>query len=578
MQNPSAFSEFSLSETTLASLEAMGLQTATPIQQQAIPYLLKAEGDFIGLASTGTGKTAAFGIPLIEQIDVNSKAVQALILAPTRELALQVTEQIQKLGKVGKVKTATLYGGSGYRTQKDAVSRGAHIVIATPGRLVDFIEQGAVDLSKIKVLVLDEADEMISMGFQDDLEFILKATHSEDSSSNRAGCKTWLFSATMSREIRRVADNYLQNPFIVEVSSPQKTNENIEQIYYLIKQEYKREVLARILTLHPDFYGIIFCQTKMEVTELEETLMKAGFAVDSLHGDKQQREREYTLKRFRERKVQVLVATDVAARGLDVKELTHVINYSIPREIESYIHRIGRTGRNGQKGIAITMVSPMEVRSLKRLEAVTKAKLVQGKAPKAEDVALNKISSLLAKTNEISAEDEGYRWARELLTELTGAEGSNEVEEAVVDLWARFLVIHYPELMIAHDPVKDLSMEPPRRAGQSGGGRFDRGGGGGRGFGVRSGGGGGRGGPRRDRGGYERSERSSGDYERSDRAASSSADRAPRGDRPERAATGERRERRQDPPGIKRFRPSAGGSKPRSGSSSDRRRDGPRAY
>lgn len=497
MTTPRVFADFNLSESTLASLSEMGLQNPTAIQEQALPILLDGESDFIGLASTGTGKTAAFGIPLIEKTDASLRTVQALILSPTRELAIQVSEQLAKIGRQGKISVTTVYGGTSYRSQKDSLRRGTHFVVATPGRLVDLIKQGAIDLTHIHTLVLDEADEMMSMGFQEELEFILKATHPEKSeASERAACTTWLFSATMSRDVRRVADKFLANPKSVEINKSQGVSDTIEQQYYAIRDEHKTEVISRILELHQDFYGIIFCQTKLEVIELEELLSKRGFSVDSLHGDKQQRERETTLARFRSGKSKVLVATDVAARGLDVRELTHVINHSLPWDVESYIHRIGRTGRNGLKGTAIALIAPDQVRLFHRIQTVTKIQMKKGELPSAEQVALFKIARLVQRFSEVDLESRQYKWALGLLAGFD--ESTTEAENAsgeVSDLWARLLVTHYPELLTDRDPVKELMMDKSssqssgggrfdNRGGRSGGGRFDRGG--------RGGGGGGR--------------------------------------------------------------------------------------
>ncbi|MBC7372110.1 MAG: DEAD/DEAH box helicase, partial [Bdellovibrionaceae bacterium] len=379
---PNSFSVFGLSAPLLKAMDEMGFTSPTPIQEKAIPMLLGPSQDFIGLASTGTGKTGAFGIPLIEKIDANLKSTQGLVLSPTRELAMQVSEQLQKLGKYKGIRVITIYGGSSYRTQIDGVKRGAHIIVATPGRLVDFLEQKIIQLKDVKTLILDEADEMISMGFKDDLEFILKQTHSDEaSSSNRAACRTWLFSATMSKDIRRVADQYLDKPETIEVAKVHGATDLTKQIYYTVKDEHKNEVISRLLQIHDDFHGIIFCQTKMEVIELEDKLKKRGYAAASLHGDKQQKEREVTLRQFRAGEARILVATDVAARGLDVKDLTHVVNHSLPWDVESYVHRIGRTGRNGKEGIAISLVNPRQVSSLRRLQNVTRKTLEKAKIP-----------------------------------------------------------------------------------------------------------------------------------------------------------------------------------------------------
>ncbi|HEY8270400.1 MAG TPA: DEAD/DEAH box helicase [Pseudobdellovibrionaceae bacterium] len=465
----SSFKSYGLSDALIKAMDEMGFTSPTPIQQKAIPMLLGEAQDMIGLASTGTGKTAAFGIPLIEKIDASSKSVQGLVLSPTRELAMQVSDQLQKLGKYKGVRVVTIYGGSSYRTQLEGVKRGAHIVVATPGRLVDFLEQKAVALNNVQTLVLDEADEMISMGFKDDLEFILKNTHNEDAAaSGRAACKTWLFSATMSRDIRRVADTYLEKPQTVEVAKTQGMSELVKQIYFTVKDEHKNEVISRLLQMHDDFHGIIFCQTKMEVIELEDKLQKRGFSVASLHGDKQQREREITLKKFRTGETKVLVATDVAARGLDVKDLTHVINHSLPWDVESYIHRIGRTARNGKEGSAISLINPRQVSSLRRLQNVTKKNLEKGKVPTADEVALLRLQKFMAKLAVVATEGRKYKIALEMFTELVQKDESGLLNLASPELLARVITALHPEMLAEKDYDLDfmkggLEQRPARR-------------------------------------------------------------------------------------------------------------------
>jgi ATP-dependent RNA helicase DeaD len=436
----SSFHSFGLSELLLKAMDEMGFTSPTPIQEKAIPLLLGPAQDFIGLASTGTGKTAAFGVPLIEKIDASSKSTQGLVLSPTRELALQVADQLAKLGKYKNVRVITIYGGASYRTQLEGVKRGAHIIVATPGRLVDFLEQKAIQLSNVQTLILDEADEMISMGFKDDLDFILKCTHAEGVKANeRAACKTWLFSATMSRDIRRVADTYLEKPEMVEVAKATGSSALTKQVYYTVKDENKNEVIGRLLQLHDDFHGIIFCQTKLEVVELEERLQRRGFAVASLHGDKQQREREVTLRRFRSGEAKVLVATDVAARGLDVKDLTHVINHSLPWDVESYIHRIGRTGRAGKEGTAISLINPRQVSSLRRLQTVTKTQLIKGTIPTAAEVAAHRLQKITSQITAVTPDNKKYLAALKLFENISAkqeqTETDSDTETAAVNLF-----------------------------------------------------------------------------------------------------------------------------------------------
>ncbi|MCB0371056.1 MAG: DEAD/DEAH box helicase, partial [Bdellovibrionales bacterium] len=394
-------------------LESIGFTEPTEIQTKAIPYLLKNSGDFIGLAATGTGKTAAFGVPLIENIDATMKTPQALILSPTRELAIQIVDQLKKLSSFKKIKIAAIYGGSSYRKQIEDVKKGVQIVVATPGRLIDLLEQNVFNLHDIKTLVLDEADEMISMGFRDSLEEILKRTHSEDANQEkstskgplRAACKTWLFSATMSPGIKKLTQKYLETPFTIEIQNKGSLSTQITQLYFTVKDNLKLKALTHLLDALPEFYGIIFCETKLLCAEVEEQLTKRGYFVDSLHGDKQQKEREWTLKKFKAKDVKVIVATDVAARGLDVSDLTHVVNFSLPWDVESYVHRIGRTGRNGKTGYSYSLVSPRELSTLRAIHQKTKANLVKGTIPTFKEVITHKLKmasdQLLAFENHI---------------------------------------------------------------------------------------------------------------------------------------------------------------------------------
>lgn len=394
-----SFSTFAISPELIAHLDSIGFTQPTEIQVKAIPYLLTNTGDFIGLAATGTGKTAAFGIPLIENIDISQRTPQALILSPTRELAIQIVDQLKKLSSFKKMKIAPIYGGSSYRKQIDDVKKGVQIIVATPGRLIDLLEQEIFNLHDIKTVILDEADEMISMGFRDSLEEILKRTHSDSANEEkqsskrnvRAACKTWLFSATMSPAIKRLTQQYLETPFTIEIQNKGSLSTQITQLYFTVKEDLKLKALTHLLDALPEFYGIIFCETKLKCAEVEEQLTKRGYFVDSLHGDKQQKEREWTLKKFKAKDVKVIVATDVAARGLDVSDLTHVVNYSLPWDVESYVHRIGRTGRNGKTGYSYSLVSPRELHTLRQIHQKTKANLVKGSIPTFKEVITHKL-------------------------------------------------------------------------------------------------------------------------------------------------------------------------------------------
>ncbi|HPI40373.1 MAG TPA: DEAD/DEAH box helicase [Pseudobdellovibrionaceae bacterium] len=455
---PNLFETYSLSSLTLKALKDLQFQNPTDIQQKVIPALMTEAGnDLIALAETGSGKTGAYGIPLIEKIDTQSKKTQALVLCPTRELAIQVSDQVQKLGKYKNMVIATIYGGASYRPQEMALRKGAHVIIATPGRLIDFLDQGRVKLGDLNVLVLDEADEMMSMGFQEALERVLK----ESSTSS----KKWLFSATMSREIRSVAEKYLNKPIQISLNKSGGLSPTIDQIYYTVKEQHKDEAIERILQVHTNFHGIIFCQTKAEVNELTIKLQKSGNAAESIHGDRTQFERESVLQRFRNKEVRVLVATDVAARGLDIKNLTHVINHSLPWDVESYIHRIGRTGRAGQKGSAFSLVSPSQVRKLARIQKETGKSFTKGEIPTSKTVAYEKVERYLSQIL-------GSEWAEKdlkanqlsqvqtLIHELLKNHSWEGASTNLPDILARFVLIKYPDLYTQREV--DLDYMPGR--------------------------------------------------------------------------------------------------------------------
>jgi ATP-dependent RNA helicase DeaD len=427
-----SFSELKISPTIMKSIVELGYTIPSPIQAQALPLLLGNPIDFIGLAATGTGKTAAFGIPLLEQVDPEMKVVQGLILCPTRELAMQVSGQINILGKYKGIRSVCIYGGGSYGDQLHGLKSGNQIVVGTPGRLVDHLERGTLKLGSLKTLVLDEADEMISMGFKEDLEIILKGTP-------QGICKTWLFSATMSRDVRKVADTYLKTPQVVQVNRTEVLSTTVEQVFYATKESNKPEILCKIIEAASDFYGIIFCQTKSLVTDLTQYLTERGYKVDNLHGDKDQRSRERTTQAFRDRKVKILICTDVASRGLDVKDVTHVINYSIPRELDSYVHRIGRTARSGKNGIAISLVTPSHRHLIGRIEQITKSRIPEGVLPTRKDIGTKKAAEVLVKFKEQKL----FARASELMNDEWKETIAKMSPEEIV---GRFLILNFPDL------------------------------------------------------------------------------------------------------------------------------------
>jgi ATP-dependent RNA helicase DeaD len=375
----------------------MGFTQPTEIQEKAIPVLLESDIDFIGQAQTGTGKTAAFVLPLLEKIDRTNRNVQALIIAPTRELANQIVEEIHKLSQFEKVATVCVYGGASVSGQiRELRSQRPQIVVGTPGRLIDFIDKDVLRLDICNTVILDEADEMLDMGFFDDVKQILEAVQAER--------KIWMFSATMPGPILELVNEHFNNPLTVKVKKQTLTTEAVEQQYVLVKEYDKTEALCRMLDKYQDMYAIIFCRTKIGVDELSTELNARGYLSDSLHGDMSQDQRDSTMKRFKEKKATLLVCTDVAARGIDVNDLTHVVNFGLPQDNESYVHRIGRTGRGGKKGIALSIIDPSEMGRTRQIERITKAKIERIQLPKVEEIvdvlmlkAENNFKDLLAK-------------------------------------------------------------------------------------------------------------------------------------------------------------------------------------
>jgi len=367
-----AFAELGLSPALVTALSAKGYTQPTPIQAAVIPLLLKGQGDIFGQAQTGTGKTAAFALPLIERIVPNGKP-QAIVLTPTRELALQVAKEIESLRGDKKLIVAPVYGGQGMREQLRALKGAVDIVVGTPGRVIDHLERKTLNLNQTRFLVLDEADEMLNMGFSEDVEKILVQTP-----ANR---QLLLFSATLPKSLERMVQRYAKDPQYVRIKAHIGTEGLTEQWYVDVKEPEKISVLTKLIDAAVDFYGVIFCRTKLEVDSVSAALNKSGYASAGIHGDFKQSERERILHAFRKRHLMILVATDVAARGLDVKELTHVINFSLPNTPESYVHRVGRTGRAGLRGTAITLVSRREFRNLNFIQRITRADIKKMDVP-----------------------------------------------------------------------------------------------------------------------------------------------------------------------------------------------------
>lgn len=366
------FSEFGLTEPALRALNNMGFEEATPIQQQAIPVALQGR-DLIGQAHTGTGKTAAFGVPMVEFLEGSREQIQGIVLTPTRELAVQVAEELNRIGYHKGIRTLPIYGGQDIGRQIRALKNRPHIIVATPGRLMDHMRRKTIRLGRVRVTVLDEADEMLNMGFIEDIETILKDVPEER--------QTMLFSATMPGPIQALARRFMRDPEVIRTATRQVAVPGIEQSYYEVEERQKFDVLCRLLDIQSPERAIIFGRTKRRVDELYEALNKRGYSAEGIHGDMPQSRRDQVMRKFREGTVDVLVATDVAARGLDITGVTHIYNFDIPQDPEWYVHRIGRTGRAGQSGLAISLVTPREIRHLRVIEQVTGSRIARKPIP-----------------------------------------------------------------------------------------------------------------------------------------------------------------------------------------------------
>lgn len=374
-----AFEALGLNEQLLQAITDLGFDTPTPIQEQAIPVLISGTTDFVGLAQTGTGKTAAFGLPLLHLMNKAERHPQALVVCPTRELCLQITNDLATYSKHSKgIFTEAVYGGASITMQIRNLKRGVHIVVATPGRLIDLIERKAIDLQKVKYVVLDEADEMLNMGFRDDIDFVLKNTVNRES--------IWLFSATMPPEVRAIAKNFMDSPKEITVGKKNSGNVNIDHQYILVAAHHRYETLKRYIDFNPGMYGIIFTRTKADAQDIAEKLVKEGYEIEALHGDLTQQQRDKVMGRFRTKHLQLLIATDVAARGIDVDSITHVINYELPDDMEVYTHRSGRTARAGKSGICISICHSRETFKIRQLERMTNSRFNKMDAPSGKEV------------------------------------------------------------------------------------------------------------------------------------------------------------------------------------------------
>jgi ATP-dependent RNA helicase DeaD len=396
------FTDMGLSPAALKSIRALGFETPTPIQEQAIPLLLEGGRDFVGLASTGTGKTAAFGLPLLERIDPDAALPQGVILAPTRELCMQIAEDLKNFARHCKgLQITAVYGGANIMTQIRELKRGAQIIVATPGRLLDLIERRAARLEQVSVVVLDEADEMLNMGFKEELDAILSKAPDQR--------LTWLFSATMAKGVARIAANYQNDPVEVSVGGRNEAAANIEHFCFMIHEKNRYPALKRILDYLPEIYGLVFCRTRAETQQVAEKLMADGYSAEALHGDLSQAQRDYVMRKFRQKTVRVMVATDVAARGIDVDDITHVIHYKLSDEPAAYTHRSGRTARAGKSGVSIALINMHERRRIVELERRNNIRIRLEKIPDARAICENRLLALIHRVVEIEVNEEEIR-------------------------------------------------------------------------------------------------------------------------------------------------------------------------
>lgn len=397
----SDFLDLGLSNEILNAVAELGFEKPTPVQATIIPRLLVEDGDIVCLAQTGTGKTAAFGLPALEYLDVKNPATQVLVLSPTRELCRQIAQDLTGFAKyIQGIRIVSVYGGAGIQGQIKDLEKGAHVIVATPGRLLDLIKRGAADISGIKTLILDEADEMLNMGFKDELDAILEQAP--------AGRRSLLFSATLPDEVERIAKSYMKDPEIVTVGQRNAGSENVEHFYYMVREEDRYAAMKRIADYNPDIYAIVFCKTREQTQKVADALQRDGYDADALHGDLSQAQRDNVMGRFKRKALHMLVATDVAARGIDVNDLTHVINYNLPQEIELYTHRSGRTGRADKKGVSIAIINQREKGKIRRIEAVIKKQFTKLPVPGAREICERQLAHLIDEINNVEVRDDIY--------------------------------------------------------------------------------------------------------------------------------------------------------------------------
>ena len=444
-----SFEALGIEESLLESIQSLGFTNPTPIQEQAIPILLSGTKDFVGLAQTGTGKTAAFGLPLLQLVDAKVNHPQALVVCPTRELCMQITKDLYNFSSKKKsIKTVAVYGGASIGEQIRDLKKGTQIVVATPGRLIDLIERKAINLNNISYIVLDEADEMLNMGFREDIEFILGNTPNRNS--------IWLFSATMPSEVRQVSKRFMTTPAEVTIGKVNAANVNIDHQFYATSGVNRYQTLKRIIDFNPGIYGIIFTRTKADAQSITESLIREGYDIEALHGDLTQAQRDKVMARFREKSLQLLIATDVAARGIDVKDITHVINYELPDDPEVYTHRSGRTGRAGKSGVCISIVTQREVYRLRQIEKLINNKFHKMDIPSGKDVCRKQFFHFIDKMLNADISHGEYETYVPLLKEKF----ANVEKEEIL---TRVAALEFDRFLQYYENAADLNVRDDRR-------------------------------------------------------------------------------------------------------------------
>ncbi|GAA4817677.1 DEAD/DEAH box helicase [Litoribaculum gwangyangense] len=454
------FQDLGLNEDLLHAITDLGFTKPSEVQDKAIPILLNNETDLVALAQTGTGKTAAFGFPMLQKINIDSRTTQGLILSPTRELCLQITNEMKLYGKYCKgLNVVAVYGGSSITDQARDVKKGAQIIVATPGRIKDMISRRLVDISKIEYAVLDEADEMLNMGFYEDITDILSNTPEDK-------C-TWLFSATMPKEVSVIAKKFMENPQEITVGNKNESTSNVSHEYYLVNSRDRYDALKRLADANPDIFSVIFCRTKRDTQKVAENLIEDGYSAGALHGDLSQNQRDLVMKSFRNQQIQMLVATDVAARGIDVDDITHVINYQLPDEIETYTHRSGRTGRAGKTGISMVIVSKSEVRKIKSIERIIKQQFQKKDIPDGMEICEVQLMSLANKIHntEINHEIDKYLTSINALFEDTSKD----------ELIKKFFSVEFTRFFNYYQKSKNLNVSESSNDREESGRDYSRG-------------------------------------------------------------------------------------------------------